>query len=408
MIMPLHYVHGVPYFTKVGEEKKQYPYLTKDIETEVIIIGGGLTGSILAYYFSKLGIPNVVLEKKRVGHGSTSITTALIQFELDSLVAELIPYTTKEKIIWSHQLGIRALNQLQAIIDEYGNQCEYAVRDTLLYTAKKLDAGALKQEYETLKENGFDVEFINKDNNPFLFDIEAGVYANKGGAEINPYLFTLQLLDIAESMKTKVFENSGVEKIEYEEDRVTVETEFHHRVQGKIVIMATGYDTNTFASRKFGTKTVTYNVVTNQLDSLDGWHNLALIRDYCDPYNYYRTTKDKRIIAGGQDLPYEQNINNKQAAEKAYDVVSQNIYRIYPKANDLKIEYKYCGLFTSTQDDVGFIGKDPDHKLFWYCLGYGANGILFSLLGGDMLSRLYLGEVDPGLELFRVDRFDHA
>lgn len=70
------------------------------------------------------------------------------------------------------------------------------------------------------------------------------------------------------------------------------------------------------------------------------------------------------------------------------------------------MEYDYCGAFASTQDNLGFIGEDPDHKNLWYCLGYGANGILFALLGGDMLSRLYKGDVDEDLELFRVNRFD--
>ena len=72
----------------------------------------------------------------------------------------------------------------------------------------------------------------------------------------------------------------------------------------------------------------------------------------------------------------------------------------------MEVEYKYCGAFASTQDNLGFLGKDPNNDKLWYCLGYGANGILFSILGGMMLSDLYKGKYDKDLDLFKVDRFD--
>ena len=74
--MTLQNVHGDPIFTKINKHKKQYEYLTNDIDTEVIIVGGGVTGSIVGYYFSKNNIPAVILEKERIAHGSTSITTS--------------------------------------------------------------------------------------------------------------------------------------------------------------------------------------------------------------------------------------------------------------------------------------------------------------------------------------------
>ena len=49
----LQYVQGRPIFTNINEHKNQYPYLTKNIDTDVCIIGGGITGAITSYYFSK-------------------------------------------------------------------------------------------------------------------------------------------------------------------------------------------------------------------------------------------------------------------------------------------------------------------------------------------------------------------
>ena len=57
--MALQYVKGNSVFIKTNSNKKQYQYLTKDIETDVVIIGGGVTGSICGYYLSKINI-NVI------------------------------------------------------------------------------------------------------------------------------------------------------------------------------------------------------------------------------------------------------------------------------------------------------------------------------------------------------------
>ena len=79
---------------------------------------------------------------------------------------------------------------------------------------------------------------------------------------------------------------------------------------------------------------------------------------------------------------------------------------MFPFIENIEAQYKYCGAFASTNDNLGFLGKDPEKPQLWYCLGYGANWILFAILGGVMLSELYCGNYNEDLELFRVDRFN--
>ena len=80
---------------------------------------------------------------------------------------------------------------------------------------------------------------------------------------------------------------------------------------------------------------------------------------------------------------------------------------MFKEIKDIEIEFKYCGAFASTPDNLGFIGPDNNHKNLWYLLGYGANGILFAILGGIMLSNLYNGKEDKDMNLFKVNRFDN-
>ena len=121
----LQYVQGIPIFTNINKNKKQYPYLTESIETDVCIIGGGVTGAITSYYLSKENINCVLLEKRRIAHLSTSVTTSLLQYELDDNLSALIENIKFEDVIRAYQLGVIALNEVDKFINQYGNKCDY-------------------------------------------------------------------------------------------------------------------------------------------------------------------------------------------------------------------------------------------------------------------------------------------
>ncbi|MDO5516264.1 MAG: FAD-dependent oxidoreductase [Clostridium sp.] len=405
--MNLQFVKGEPLFARINKIENKYDYLSEDIDTEVIIVGGGVTGAILGYYLSRNNIDCVILEKNIAGYGSTCITTALLQYELDSTVRDLEQYTQYEKIIQSYKLGVKALDEIDEFIKKYGNNCNYTKRDTLLYTARESDIGEIREEYEIRKENGFDVRFIEEKDNPFSFELKAGLYGVNAGAELDPYKFTHELIKAGLENSLRIYENTEVVKITYGEDKVEAETKYGFKVKGKVIVAATGYNTSLFSDRQFGTTTLTFNVATKPLENINGYYKNVLIRDNKDPYNYFRTTYDNRIIGGGEDIDFLTNVNNEKVCVEKYKSLESTIKRMFNEILDIEFDYEYCGAFTSTQDNVGFIGKDPDKPRLWYDLGYGANGILFAILGGMMLSKLYNGEVDENLSLFNPARFDN-
>ena len=384
----LQYVQGRPIFTNINEHKNQYPYLTKNIDTDVCIIGGGITGAITSYYFSKENISCVLLEKRRIAHLSTSVTTSLLQYELDDNLSDLTEYIDLEDAIRAYNLGLIALDEIDKFIKEYGNNCDYKKRDTLLYTAQKDEINAIKIEYDYRKNNNFDVEYINEDNNKISFDLKAGILSKNGGAEIDPYKFTHELLNISQNNGLKVYENTEVIDLKYYKDYIEVITEFGNIVKAKKVIVATGYNTKLFTNRNFATKTTTFNIATKPVKNFDGWY-------------------ENRIIIGGEDVDFVPDIFDEKLANKKYDILENRLKNMFKNIKDIEVDYKYCGTFASTLDNLGFIGEDTKHNNLWYNLGYGANGILFAILGGMMLSKLYHGEKDKDMRLFKVDRFDN-
>lgn len=401
----IEYVKGDCIFTKINDVSKQYKYLTNDVETDVAIIGGGVTGAIVSYYLSKNNIPNMVLEKGRVAHGSTSITTSLLQYELDSNCAELTQYTTEKNVIKSYNLGLKALSEIKDFVDLYGNTFDYKAVDSVLYSNKKIDENSITQEFKIRQNYGLPVELFNELSNPFCFDVKYGIISKNAAAKIDPYKFTHALLNASTKKHTKVYENTEVVKVEYSENDIILSTVYGYKIKAKKIIVATGYNIDLFTKRNLGAKmATTFNIATTPIENLDVIYDNYVFRDNESIYHYFRTTKDKRIIFGGEDINFFSDINNEELCKKQYDNLELLLKQMFQQYK-FDIEYKYCGCFASTPDNLGYIGKDPQHKNQWYCLGYGANGILFAILGGMMLSNLYNQKADDDLKLFDVTRF---
>ena len=397
------YVKGTPYFYQ-ADQMKTYPKLTEDLTTEVIIVGGGITGAITAYYFAKQKIPCVLLEKNKIAQGSTSITTALLQYELDENAVELQPFLTEEQVVHAYKLGVWALQELDEFIQLYGNACEYERKDTLLYTNQEDQVSELRKEYELRKKHELDVTFVTEDAS-YPFPMKAGVLSKAGGASMNPVCFTKHLLEVTEAFGAKIYEETEVIEVQYEHQGVTVRTKAGNTIQGKKIIVATGYHTAQFTDRVFGEKTITYNIVTEPNTSPASKLDALLIRDNCDPYHYLRTTQDGRFILGGADIPLCEENYTEEQAEIQYQKLEEQVAQMFRKSEAMHFPYRYCGMFCATQDNLGFVGPDPMEPHCWYCLGYGANGILFAILGAISLVHLYeQGSENEILPYFSLNR----
>lgn len=390
----MNYVKGKSFFINESKLKKQYSYLTEDINCDVLIIGGGVTGALLSYYFTKENIDTVLIEKSRIGHGSTSITTSLLQYELDQVFDKLNEKETKEKIKDSYKLGIEALDELSKLINKIGNECLYEVKDTLLYTSKKNEIKTIMDEYN-FRKNFVECKYLDDKQNIFEFDIKAGVISKNKGASLNPYLFTHSLINNSKNLR--IYENTEAINI----DNNIVYTNYGYKINTKKIIIATGYNIKKFTNKKIGNKSITYNIVTNKVKINDKLKNV-LIKDLNEPYNYYNVI-DNHIIAGGLDIPYNEINCNSDIENKKYNLLKQNVINIY-KINNIKIKYKYCGVFNQTNDNLGYIGIDKNNKNIWFNLGYGANGILFSILGSIILKDLYLGKINKNFKYFDFNR----
>lgn len=398
-------VRGTPFFTQKTTGKNDFSSLQQSISSDVVIVGGGITGALCAYYFSKQDIKTVLVEKNKIALSSTSISTSLLQYELDELIQDLEKNYNLNNIIRGYNFTKQGMSNLKKIIDELNIECDYQTRDCLTFTDDKNKIDKLKYEYLQRLQNGFDVEFIDS-NTPgfdFSFNIVAGVYSRNGGAEINPVKFTKQLISKVAQMGCDVYENTEIVDYKHLDDYVQLFTSNNLTITCKRVIVATGYDISVFSSKKYCSLYTSYNIVTCSLDHITGWNNRCLIKTAEKTYTYLRTTNDNRVIIGGEDTRFIPEFLEDSIADKKYEKLSLELKAMFPHLN-FSIDYKYNGAFGTTDDNLPYIGPDPKNKNIWYCLGYGANGILFSVNGAKMLSDLYKGILDEDLSLVSINR----
>ncbi len=97
---------GLPY---------KYPKLEESVKTDVVIIGGGISGALTAYYLINAGIKCIVADARTIGLGSTCASTSLLQYELDKPLTELTNLIGWDSAMRSYKLCSRSIDKLESI-----------------------------------------------------------------------------------------------------------------------------------------------------------------------------------------------------------------------------------------------------------------------------------------------------
>ena len=406
-------VTGNMLWTSKREIPKKYTYLSNDITCDVAIIGGGVTGAICAYYLSNEGIDTVVLEKNIIGYGSTRASTSILQYEIDTDLTTLKAMIGEEDAVRCFKLCEKAVYDIENMVKDLEDDCEFRLKDCFYYTENRGRYNSLKEEFNLRKKHGFSVEFIDKmkGEEKFSFPMEAGIYSTKGSAEINPYKFTHGLMNKSTEKGARVYEATEVINIENNNDGITLITKNNFKVKAKKVIIATGYEALNYFNEEISTVYRTFTITTTPLLHKEGWHNSCIIRDTNNPYYYVRSTADNRMILGGEDIKIEKrrskvaNLKDPDPiSSKKYNLLEKRLKYLFPKIKDYDIEFKFNGLFAVTDDGLPYIGEYAKMQNSYFNLGYGANGILYNILGGQLLKGLVLGSKSKDLDLFKFDR----
>ncbi len=407
-------ITGDTLWTKINEIPKKYPYLSNNISCDVVIIGGGITGAICSYFFTKAGVNTVLIDKNIIGYGSTRGSTSLLQYEIDYDLTGLKGLIGLENAVKAFKYTQQSIYKIKEVIEnELNDDCDFSMKDCFYYSNKTNDVKFLENEYNLRKNNGFNVQFLNEKEarSKYSFNVKAGIYTNGSGGQIDPYRFTHALLSKSVEKGLSIFENTEMIDFKPKKNEVELITLNNFKINAKKAVFATGFETRNLFDKKSAIMTRTFTIVTKPVQNFDGWFNQSLIRDTEDPYTYLRTTGDNRILIGGLDENLggvRSKMSNLKDDDplcfKKYETLRKKLITMFPNIKDIEIEYGFSGFFGESKDGLPYAGEYYKYPNCYFCLGYGSNGILSSMFSAEMLKDLYLGNKDDFMDLLKIDR----
>lgn len=395
---------GYPYWLINSGLPERYPKLDKPAKTNVVIIGGGISGALAAYYLTEAGIECMLVDGRTIGTGSTCASTSLLQYELDKPLSELSELIGLQKATRVYQLCSESIDTIQQLSSKL-KFTHFNKQKSLFFAAAEKDKPLIEREYSARKDAGFDVSLLSarEVKKTFGFSAPAAILSSQA-ATTDAYLFTHALLQASIKKGLLVYDRTFVANIAYKKKSVTLTTETGHRIDASKIINASGYEITEFIQKKIVTLHSTYAVASEHMQSQQPlWKDGSILWNTADPYLYLRLTNDNRIIIGGRDEDFYNPTKRDKLIKAKTNLLKKDFKKLFPNI-DFIPEFSWAGTFGATKDALPYIGTYEKTPHTYYALGFGGNGITFSVIAAQIIRDLITGKKNKDLALFSFTR----
>jgi glycine/D-amino acid oxidase-like deaminating enzyme len=387
---------------------QRYPALSGHRETTVAIVGGGMTGALVAHAFASAGISTAVLEASRVGQGSTAASSALLLQEPDlelTALEDLYGSRTSQRI-W--ELSHESVRGLVTLLKRLRIRCDLRKRDAVYYATDPEAVERLRREFALRTRAGFEADWLGPGDLRRTTGIPGlGAIRTEGSAQFDPYRACVGALRSAAASGAQVFERSKVRHIEAGRNRVNIKTR-EGTLEARHVVIATGYATPHFRPLAGRFRMYrTYVLATEPLGSQqrdDLGLSDVMVWDTRRPYHYARWTPDQRLLLGGGDRLVRPGQRRREQFKAGSRELRDYFEARLPALATIKTAFAWEGLFAMTPDSLPYVGPHRRYPGHWFALGYGGNGMTFGFLAARLLLERWRGVTSRDHALFQFDR----
>lgn len=387
----------------LAEEQPPSPErrLTHDLVIDVAVIGGGVSGALVADAMVQAGQTVAVFDRRGLVKGSTPASTALLQFEIDQPLTVLSGKIGEARAARAYWPSAAAIGLLRGRVADLRLRCGFRERNTAYLPGNVLSLVGLRREAEARARIGLRSSFIGPDALMRLASIERpGAIWSSGAAEVDP-------VRLVRGLWRSVIARGGaayfpVEIVDIDPGRlaVTLTTDTGVSVRAKSVILATGYELSRMLRPK-GYKVISTWVMATAPQKANLWPSRCLIWEAADPYLYIRTTADDRVVVGGEDADFSDEARRDRLLPAKVGRLQAKLGALLPRI-DTDAEFTWTGCFGESVTGLPAIGPVPGAKGCYAVMGFGGNGITFSVIAAQMLRRAVLGLPDPDSDLFAL------
>ncbi len=382
-----------------------FPSLNENHKTEVVVIGGGITGALIAHRLSAAGLQVTVIDKRHIAHGSTSASTSMLQYEIDVPLFKLSKLVGLKHATKAYQLCAEAIDTLGEISKSLPDAADFKKYPSLYYASfEKHTQQLIEPEYKARKKAGFKVELLRGDDieREFGFHAPSAILSQQGG-QINPYKLCSYLLSDLAKKGHSVYDLTEITNWEVENNHIQLNTHDGFEIEAKHVVVACGYESQSYLAKKITDFNSSYAIVSKPFDETKHfWKDNALIWESKTPYLYMRTTSDNRILVGGRDEVFSDPQKRDALIPQKRIQLEHDFKQLFPEI-PFQTDFAWAGTFAETEDGLPFIGSYDDKRVH-YAMGYGGNGIVFSVIAADIICNEIKGHKNPNYPIFCFDR----
>jgi glycine/D-amino acid oxidase-like deaminating enzyme len=396
---------GYPFWPIANGLIASYPSLSEDLTCDVAIVGGGITGALIAHTLTEAGFDTVVVDRRDVATGSTSASTALLQYEIDTPLSDLIGMVGRDHAVRSYLLCVAAIGTIERLIATLDDDCGFERKRSLYLASRARDVAGLRAEYATRRSYGIQLDYLERAEIEARYSFSApGALSSAEAAQVDVYRLAHALFRAATARGLRIFDRTRITAFDHDLPAgVALTTDRGRRITARKVVMAAGFESQAYLKRKVGSFRSTYALISEPVGRFAGWEDQCLIWESARPYLYMRTTSDGRVLVGGEDDRFD----NEHARDRKLDKKCHRLLRrfsaMFPHI-PLEVAYSWAGTFGETKDGLAYIGETPEFPNGYFALGYGGNGITYSVIAAEIICDLLQGRPNRDAEIFRFDR----
>lgn len=381
-----------------------YPSVQKNISTEIVVIGGGITGALTSHALMDKGYKVTLIDKRDIGQGSSSATTSMLQYEIDVPLSELSNMIGSYAAAECYSAGIEAIKKLEQLVIENKIDCGFEKKESLYIAHSEKAAQSLKEEFEIRNKCELGVKWLSAEEVSKSYGLKSfGGILSETAASIDAYKLAHELIHYNAGRGMHVYDQTELIDFDFGPKKTTITSSEGHKISCKKVIFCSGFESTKMIKEDVAKLFYTYACVSEKDIKIPKKLRKTLVWDTNDPYLYMRTTDDGRLLVGGEDSSVNFPFFQQQIKENKTSKLIQTLQEKMPEVNFIE-DFSWGGTFGSTKDGLPYIGKSPEFEHALFVLSFGGNGITFSIQAMDIIVDLLEDKPNELADYYRFGR----
>lgn len=374
--------------------------LERAVSVDVAIVGAGISGAFMAHELSR-DHSVAVLDRRPPLMGSTVASTALLQWEIDLPLTALAERIGAEKARRAYRRSRSAVDALKTIVADERIVCGLNDKATLYLAGDEYGFRALEAEAEARAALGLESAFLGKAEVRERFGIErTGAILSQGSASGDPARLAAGLLRRAQANGATVYSRVEVEQAASDPDGVTLLTDAGHAVRARQVVFCCGYEFPKGVPTPGAEVISTWALASKPRLRCPAWLRETLVWEASDPYLYFRMGGDGRLIVGGEDEADPAAHQDPVKLKRKCAAIATKLRALLPEV-EFEVDYTWAGAFGESATGLPSIARVPAMDNAWAVMGFGGNGITYSVIASQIVAAGIRGRADPDADLYR-------